>query len=160
MEFLNRMHRASNERGGSEEYKKPLFKETYGDSRRSPAPVQEPREDPPETAPETPAETTTPEPAVEEPTGTVTPETQSPPPQPRKMSREEKNLQSDLGDYWRCTDHDPHYDGQIGRRLRTRVTKLTKNNEVPMEEYWILEDETDKSFQEWKSLYKKTEGLL
>ena len=57
-------------------------------------------------------------------------------------------------------DHDQHWDGQLGRRLRTRVTKLNKNNEVPMEEYWILEDETDGEFQEWKALYKKTQEEL
>ena len=156
------MHRASNERGDNEEYKKPLFKETYADSNpgSTPAPVSEPGENPPDTTPEIPAETATPGPPTEEPTTTPTPETQSPPPQQRKLSREEKNLQSDLGDYWRCTDHDPHWDGQLGRRIRTRVTKLTKNNEVPMEEYWILEDEADEEFQEWKALYKKTQEEL
>ena len=29
-----------------------------------------------------------------------------------------------------------------------------------MEEYWILEDEADEEFQEWKALYKKTQEEL
>ena len=160
MEFLNKMHRASNMHGGGDDYKKPLFKETYENPRKSPAPETAVQEVPQDKTSEPHAVTTLPEPAAEEPTTTTNPEPQSPPPNPRKISREEKNLQSDLGDYWRCTDHDPHHDGQLGRRLRTRVTKLTKHNEVPIEEYWILEDETDKAFQEWKVLYKKTEELL
>ena len=160
VEFLNKMHRASNERGSSEEYKKPVFKETYTEPNRSNTPVSasEPGENPPETAPEIPMGSTTPEPPAEQTTTTTTPRNQSPPPQQRKQSREEKNLKSNLGDYWQCTDHDPHWDGNLGRRLRTRVTELTKNNEVPIEEYWILEDETDEEFQEWKALYRKTQA--
>ena len=153
------MHRASNERGDNEEYKKPLFRETYRepDPDNKPAPDATPGEDPPESTQEPTAQKTTPKPTTEESTATPAPEEQPSPPPQRKLSREEKNLQSDLGDYWQCTDHDPHWDGQLGRRLRTRVTELNKDNEVPMEEYWILEDETDEEFQEWKTLYKRTQ---
>ena len=102
---------------------------------------------------------------------TTTPETQTPPPdepsanQPeqheeRKLSREEKNLQSDLGSYWRCTDHDPHYDGNLGRRLRARVTELNKPNEETMEDYWVLEDEDDAYFMSWKKVYQANQQKL
>lgn len=130
VEFLNRMHSASNERGEDEEYKKPLFKETYAESNPDNIPTPEiaPGEDPPEPTPGPTTEGTTPEPTTKETTTTPAPENQSAPPQQRKPSREEKNLHSDLGDYWQCTDHDPHWDGQLGRRLRTRVTKLNNKN--------------------------------
>ena len=75
----------------------------------------------------------------------------------RKISREEKNLNSDLGNYWRCTDHDPHYDGSLGRRLRARVTELKLEDELKqeLEAYWILEDdERDQDFIKWKDLLK------
>ena len=160
VEFLNKMHRASNMNGDGDDYRKPLFKETYEKPGKIPAQEPATQEVPQEKTPGPVTVTTLPEPTAEEPTTTTNPEPQSTPPNPRKISREEKNLQSDLGNYWRCTDHDPHHDGQLGRRLRTRVTELTKHNEVPMEEYWILEDETDKTFQEWKILYRKTEELL
>ena len=102
--------------------------------------------DTPSTTPEAPA---TP---AEEPQPTPTEQ-----PAERKISREEKNLQSDLGNYWRCTDHDPHYDGSLGRRLRARVTELNKEEEEEMmEDYWILEDERDENFVNWKELYLKT----
>ena len=96
--------------------------------------------------------TTTPEnPATsaEEPQPTPTDQ-----PAERKISREEKNLESDLGNYWRCTDHDPHYDGSLGRRLRARVTELNIEEEVKeeLEDYWILEDERDQDFINWKKL--------
>ena len=78
----------------------------------------------------------------------------------RKLSREEKNLKSDLGSYWRCTDHDPHYDGGMGRRLRARVTELNTQTEESMEDYWILENEYDKDFTDWKAFYLEINGKL
>ena len=57
MEFLNKMHRASNERGGSEEYKKPLFKDYYDPNTNKPP---EPRESPPQVTPEPDTQTETP----------------------------------------------------------------------------------------------------
>ena len=79
----------------------------------------------------------------------------------RKTSREEKNLNSELGDYWRCTDHDPHHDGGMGRRLRARVTELSKVNteeeiEDELQDYWSLEDEKDKNFEAWRELVNKS----
>ena len=78
----------------------------------------------------------------------------------RKLSREEKNLKSELGNYWRCTDHDPHYDGNLGRRLRARVTELNKDNEETIEDYWILENEEDDYFISWKKVYQETNRKL
>ena len=78
----------------------------------------------------------------------------------RKLSREEKNLKSELGNYWRCTDHDPHYDGGLGRRLRARVTELNKDNEETIEDYWILENEEDDYFISWKKVYQETNRKL
>merc|ERR1712030_227397 len=156
--------------GTDEEYMKPVFKESHERQTVTDQPPK-PTNSPPtthgskeetttnntDTAPETP--TTTPEntpPTPEEP--------QQPPieaPAERKISREEKNLRSDLGDYWRCTDHDPHYDGEIGRRLRARVTELTKVNsteelEDELQDYWSLENEKDNNFKEWRELVIKS----
>ena len=154
VEFLNRMHRASNEIHKDEEYKKTLFNEDYKQTpeNRNIPPITQ--TEPTEEATITPEETTTP---PEEPQPTPEVETPEQPEQPveRKISREEKNLKSELGNYWRCMDHDPHYDGDLGRRLRTRVTELNTDNEVTMEDYWILENEYDDDFKDWKELYQK-----
>ena len=106
---------------------------------------------------EIPEETTRP---PEEPQGTTEEAAteQADPTTERKISREEKNLESDLGKYWRCTDHDPHYDGSLGRRLRTRVSELIQDNkevEHTMEDYWILENEEDPYFKAWKTTYQQ-----
>ena len=79
----------------------------------------------------------------------------------RKTSREEKNLNSELGDYWRCTDHDPHHDGGMGRRLRARVTELSKVNtdeeiEDELQDYWSLEDDKDENFKAWRKLVNES----
>ena len=153
VEFLNKMHRASNENHKDEEYKKPLFEETYKQTTANNSPITQEKDK--EETPTAPEEPTTP-PEEPQPTPEEPAPEQIEQPTERKISREEKNLKSELGSYWQCTDHDPHYDGHLGRRLRTRVTELNKDNEVPMEEYWILEDETNEDFQAWKDLYKKT----
>ena len=67
---------------------------------------------------------------------------------------------TDLGKYWHCTDHDPHYDGNLGRRLRARVTELNKPNEETMEDYWVLEDEDDTYFASWKQIYQANQQQL
>ena len=165
VEFLNKLQRASNENDNSDaEYKKPEFKESHGRKQtptQTPMPTRTPTITP--TNPEekentedqgikTEPTTTTPEvPTIpaEEPLPTPTEQ-----PAERKTSREEKNLKSDLGNYWRCTDHDPHYDGSLGRQLRARVTELKIEDELKeeLEAYWILEDEEDKDFIGWKKL--------
>ena len=154
------MHQANNDRTEGEEYKKPIFKEYYKNN-------TETHQTPKETSEETHKQTN---PTQPENDPTI-PETQTHPPdepsttQPeqseeRKMSREEKSLQSDLGNYWRCTDHDPHYDGNLGRRLRARVTELNKPNEETMEDYWVLEDEDDSYFASWKIVYQANQQEL
>ena len=161
VEFLNKMHRASNDRTEGEEYKKPLFKESH---RKNDTEIQQTPQEIKDTEP-TKTNQTQPEKV------TIIPETQTNPPdepstsQPeqhedRRLSREEKNLQSNLGNYWRCTDHDPHYDGNLGRRLRARVTELNKLNEETMEDYWILEDEDDAYFMSWKQVYQANQQKL
>ena len=159
VEFLNKMHRASNENSKDEEYKKPLFEENY---EKTPANENKPpitQAEHVEKPTETPEEPTTP---PEEPQTTTEETTMEQIEQPveRKISREEKNLKSDLGNYWRCTDHDPHYDGNLGRRLRARVSELHKDNEETMEDYWILENEDDPHFRTWKTLYQQINKKL
>ena len=163
MEFLNKMHHANNNRTEGEEYKKPLFKESYrkNNTETQQQTPQETREEEttetPQTQPEEtatpPEEPTSPPDEPGEPVGT-----QPEQPEGRKLSREEKNLKSNLGDYWRCTDHDPHYDGGLGRKLRARVTELTPHE--TMEEYWILEDESNTDFIKWKELYLESNRKL
>ena len=165
MEFLNKMHHANNNRTEGEEYKKPLFKESYrkNNTETQQQTPQETREEEttetPQTQPEEtatpPEEPTSPPDEPGEPVGT-----QPEQPEGRKLSREEKNLKSNLGDYWRCTDHDPHYDGNLGRRLRARVTELNKPNEETIEDYWILEDEEDEYFTSWKKVYQANHQKL
>ena len=150
------MHRANNDRTEGEEYKKPIFKESH---KKNTTEIQQ--QTPQRTEEVVPKETN--QTQAEE--VTTIPETQTHPPdepsaiQPeqheeQKLSREEKNLQSNLVSYWRCTDHDPHYDGNLGRRLRARVTELNKPNEETMEDYWVLEDEDDAYFTSWKKVYQ------
>ena len=163
MEFLNAMHGASNTNDSLDaEYKKPQFKETHGRKQTTtPTPMPTITPTNPEegitedqgattnTTPTTPENPATP---AEEPHPTPTEQ-----PAERKTSREEKNLESDLCNYWRCTDHDPHYDGSLGRRLRARVTELNIEDEVKdeLEDYWILEDEKDQDFIRWKELLER-----
>ena len=119
------MHEQDNKRTDDASYKKPLFNEEYkqpdlnqGDQ-TSPIHTTKHMEKPVET----PMDTTIP--IKEEPTpNTEAPEEQPAPAKERRPSREETNLKSDLGNYWKCTDHDPHYDGPIARRLRVRATDL------------------------------------
>ena len=141
---------------------KPEFKEIHG---RKQTPTQNPV---PAITPTIPERETTEDQESTTETTTTTPETPTAPteepiptpteqPTERKISREEKNLKSDLGSYWRCTDHDPHYDGNLGRQLRARVTELNLEDELKqeLEAYWILEDdEKDEDFIEWKKIFK------
>ena len=162
VEFLNKMHRASNNRTEGEEYKKPLFKESHrkNDTEVQKQTTQETQEEETtETQQAQPEAVTTP---PEEPTLQADEPIATQPEQPveRKLSREEKNLKSDLGNYWRCTDHDPHYDGGLGRRLRARVTELNENNEETIEDYWILENEDDEYFTSWKKVYQANQRKL
>ena len=154
MEFLNKMHQANNDKTEGEEYKKPLFKENYEENNNNQHTTKDttdeklkqnnptqPGDNPnqPEHKNHPPDEPKTAQPEQSE---------------EKKQSREEKNLQSNLGSYWRCTDHDPHYDGNLGRQLRTRVTELNNHNEETMEDYWVLEDEDDTYFASWKKIYQ------
>ena len=167
VEFLNKMHRASNANARpGEEYMKPVFKETHERetvTNQPPAPTNpNPTTDKDEGEATTNIEDITPETPTNAPERIPqVPEDQqqqpTEPPPERKLSREERNLNSDLGDYWRCTDHDPHYDGEIGRRLRARVTELIKVNsteelEDELQDYWSLEDEKDEDFKKWREL--------
>ena len=159
IQFLNRMHEADNADKGNEHYQKPLFNEEYkpaADGRGDQSPIIPTARDA-EKPIETPTEamnpigqepTTTPE-ATEE---TPAPETE------RKMGREERNLKSELGDYWKCTDHDPHFDGPIARRLRVRTTNLKIDEEESgptQEDFWTLENDMDPYFTKWKKAYKQ-----
>jgi hypothetical protein len=147
VEFLNKMHKASNENTQGEDYKKPLFKEKYEkpiENQFQPPITQaehvEPTTEPPEQEPTPPEE-------VQE----TIEETQTEQPAPateRKISRKEKNLKSNLGDYWRCTDHDPHYDV-------TGLKQDEQETEPKMEDYWILEDEEEEYFKAWKTKYQQ-----
>ena len=74
------------------------------------------------------------------------------------MGREERNLKSELGDYWKCTDYDPHFDGPIARRLRVRTTNLKIDEEESgptQEDFWTLENDMDPYFTKWKKAYKQ-----
>ena len=148
------MHKASNDTTKGAEYLKPTFKEDYNQpegtqftpptrAKHVEQPPNQPTED---TAP--PEEDTTPN---------TEPQENQPNPEPeRKTSREERNLKSDLGNYWKCTDQDPHYDGPIARQLRIRVTGLKEEETEPtQEDFWTLEDDKDAYFQKWKQTYTK-----
>ena len=109
VEFLNRMHRANNERTKDEDYKKPLFKESHRKNTtetQEPTTIQEAQGEETTETPEAQTEeiTTPPEEPIqttEEPSVILTEQ-----PVGRKLSREEKKLKSELGNYWSCTDHD------------------------------------------------------
>ena len=106
---------------------------------------------------ELPEEEATPAEEIQGPIEEI-PTEQPAPTMERKISREEKNLESDLGNYWRCTDHDPHYDGALGRRLRIWVNGLKQDEqeaEPKMEDYWMLEDEEEEYFKAWKTTYQQ-----
>jgi hypothetical protein len=60
-----------------------------------------------------------------------------------------------------ATDHDPHYNGGRGRRLKTRVTELSKVNtdeeiEDELQDYWSLENDKDENFIEWRKLVNES----